>query len=167
MAAAALLAAAAPVSVAAAPLGSDAAACQPGGGPAILATIEGLKDRTGRVKLELYPPNDADFTQDDNILIAAGKTFRRVAVPTPPSGPVAICIRVPKPGTYALLFTHDRDAKEKFNPFADGAGVPSNMKIGASKPKAAKALVQVGQGTNPIVIRVQYLRGFGFAPLPN
>ena len=64
-------------------LGSDAAACTGGGGPAILARIEGLKDRKGNLKLELYPANEEDFLQDDGVLVRAGKTFRRVQVPTP------------------------------------------------------------------------------------
>ncbi len=65
-------------------LGSDAAACT-GGGPAILARIEGLKDRKGNLKLELYPANEEDFLADDGVLERAGKTFRRVQVPTPAS----------------------------------------------------------------------------------
>jgi hypothetical protein len=57
-------------------LGSDAAACRPGEGPAIAVEITGLKDRTGELKLELYPGEEADFLKDDRVLIAAGKTFR-------------------------------------------------------------------------------------------
>ncbi len=91
--------------------------------PAILARIEGLKDRKGNLKLELYPANEEDFLQDDGVLVRAGKTFRRVQVPTPASGArVEMCIRVPRPGRYALLFTHDRDGKNKFNFWSDGAG---------------------------------------------
>ena len=90
-------------------LGSDAAACRPGEGPAIAVEVAGLKDRTGELKLELYPGEEADFLKDDRVLIAAGKTFRRVTVPTPATGPTTLCIRVPKPGRYALLLTHNRD----------------------------------------------------------
>jgi uncharacterized protein (DUF2141 family) len=96
-------------------LGSDAAGCRPGGGPAIAVDITGLKDRTGELKLELYPGEEADFLKDDHALIAAGKTFRRVSVPTPATGPTAMCIRVPRPGRYALLLTHNRDGKNKFS----------------------------------------------------
>ena len=59
-------------------LGSDAAACDPGGGPAILAQIAGLKDRNGELKLELYPANESRFPQGRLGLLAAGKSFRRV-----------------------------------------------------------------------------------------
>lgn len=146
-------------------LGSDAAACSAGGGPAILAAVTGLKDRKGRMKLELYPATEADFLKDDRDLVAARKTFRRIWVTTPPSGTVSICIRVPRPGRYALLVTHDRDGRNKFNFFQDGAGFPGNGRLGMARPKLAQALVEVGPGTTTTGVRMQYLRGLGgFGP---
>lgn len=148
-------------------LGSDAAACQPGGGPAIRADITGLKDRTGALKLELYPATAEDFLKDDRDLIAAGKTFRRVRAAMPATGDVSLCIRAPRPGTYALFFTHDRDGKNKFNVWQDGAGVPGNQKIGRAKPTLASATIAVGTGMVVTAIRAQYLQGFppSFGPL--
>ena len=147
-------------------LGSDAAACSPGGGPAIRVTVEGLKDRTGELKLELYPANETDFLRDDYLLIREGKFFRRVRLPTPPSGPVVLCIRVPSPGSYALLFTHNRDGKNKFNFWTDGAGFSSNRKLGRSRPKLAQARIVVPAGVVSVDIRAQYLRGIGgFSPI--
>jgi uncharacterized protein (DUF2141 family) len=146
-------------------LGGDAAACNPGAGPAILAQVTGLKDRKGRIKLELYPGNEADFLKDDRELIAAGKTFRRVWTGIPAAGAVLVCIRVPRPGRYALLVTHDRDDKNKFNFFQDGAGFASPGKLGMSRPKVDRALVDVGTVTTERVVRMQYLHGLGgFSP---
>jgi uncharacterized protein (DUF2141 family) len=151
----------------AAVLGSDAPACTTGEGPAILAHIEGLKDRSGNLKLELYPANDQDFLKDDRDLIKEGKFFRRVRIATPQSGPVAMCIRVPAPGRYALLFTHDRDERNKFNFWEDGAGFPSNEKLGRSRPKLNQAVIDVPRGVVSTTIRAQYLRGLiaGFGPV--
>lgn len=147
-------------------LGSDAAACDSHEGPAIEATITGLKDRKGRLKLELYPANDHDFLRDDRDLINEGKFFRRVWADTPASGAVSMCIKAPKPGHYALFFTHDRDGKNKFNFWVDGAGLPSNSKMGRSRPKLAMAEIDVGEGVTATVIKAQYLRGFsGFGPI--
>lgn len=147
-------------------LGGDAAACVARDGPAIQAAITGLKDRSGEAKLELFPATEADFLRDDRDLIAAGKTFRRVRAAIPAGGATILCIRVPRPGRYALFFTHDRDGKNKFNVWADGAGVPSNRKLGRARPKVDQALVEVGRGTSQVTIRAQYLRGiipsFGF-----
>lgn len=96
-------------------LGSDSAACAGGAGPAIRANVSGLKDRAGELKLELYPANEADFLKDDRDLVKEGKFFRRIRVPTPQSGAIALCIKAPRPGRYALLFTHNRDGKNKFD----------------------------------------------------
>ena len=152
---AAILLAAAPV------LGPDAAACGAGGGPAILANVSRLKDARGSVRLEIYPPNEADFLKPDRDLIAQGKTFRRVSAPAPAAGDAALCIRVPHPGRYALLFTHDRDGKNKFNIWTDGAGFGSNIRLGRKRPKVEQAIVEVGAGVTTLGIRAQYLRGLG------
>lgn len=147
-------------------LGGDAAACISGTGPAVLANISGLKDRKGEVRLELYPANEKDFLKDDRDLVREGKLFRRVSVPAPPAGPLALCLRVPRPGRYAVLLTHDRDGKNKFNIWSDGAGTPSNAKMGRAKPKLRDAMIDVAAGVRTITIKAQYLRGFsGFSPM--
>jgi uncharacterized protein (DUF2141 family) len=151
---------------ASAQLVGDVAACR-SGGPAIQANITGLKDRTGTLLLELYPANEADFLAKDSDLRGAGKTFRRVHADLPASGAVSVCIRVPAAGTYALFLQHDRDGKNKFNFWSDGAGLPSNRRIGRAKPTLANARVTVGAGVTAVPITAQYLRGFppSFGPL--
>lgn len=135
-------------------------------GPAYLVDVAGLKDRKGRLKLELYPANDTDFLADDNILVAAGKPFRRVEAPVPQSGPVQLCIRAPGAGIYALSLLHDRDANRRFSLSIDGIGFAGNPKLGWSKPHAAAASVPVGSGPTRITITVNYRRGlFSFGPL--
>lgn len=147
-------------------LGSDSAACMGGGGPAIRVNVDGLKDRSGELKLELYPANDADFLKDDRDLIKEGKFFRRVRVPTPATGAISMCIKAPTPGRYALLFTHNRDGKNKFNFWSDGAGFPSNERLGRSRPKLDMATITVPEGVVTTDIHAQYLRGIaGFGPV--
>lgn len=144
-------------------LGSDAAACA-GDGPAVRATIIGLKDRAGFMKLELYPANETDFLQKDRILAEQGKFFRRVQIDTPKSGAVTLCIKAPRAGRYALLVTHERDGSKKFSVWKDGAGFPSNRSLGRSQPKLREALIDVS-GVTDTTIKMQYLRGLGgFAP---
>ena len=145
-------------------LGSDAAACEVGGGSAIEATITGLKDRQGLLRLELYPATAADFLQPDRQLIAQDKVFRRVSVAPTGAGAIVVCIKVPRPGRYALMMVHDRDGKMKFDYRIDGAGTPSNRRIGFGKPKVDAATLAVGPGVTPVTIRAQYLGLFGFSP---
>jgi uncharacterized protein (DUF2141 family) len=135
-------------------------------GPAVMITVVGLKDRKGVVRAELYPDTDDDFLEDDNILINAGKTFRRVEMPLPPSGPVVLCVRTPGPGSYTLSLLHDRDANRKFGLSSDGVGFPGNPRLGLSKPKAAAARFQTTAGLTSISIRLNYRRGLlSFGPI--
>ncbi len=164
----ALLPAAAMAQVESSPnLGKAEGQCRPSEtGPAVLITAVGLKDRQGVLRAELYPANDKDFLEDDNILINAGKTFRRVEISLPPSGPVTLCIRTPGPGAYTLSLLHDRDANRKFGLSSDGVGFPNNPKLGLSKPKAEAVRFQTGSGLTMISIRLNYRKGLlSFGPL--
>ncbi len=134
-------------------------------GPALLIAIDGLKDRQGSLKLEVYPSNDADFLQDDNLLINAGKTFRRVEQPVPSSGPVTLCIRIPGPGAYSVSLLHDRDMNRKFGWTIDGIGFSGNPRLGWSKPHAAITRIMAAAGVTRTAIVLNYKRGLGVAPL--
>ena len=143
----------------------DADAACNGSSPSVRVTVTGLKDRAGRFKLELYPGNEDDFLKDDTKLKNEGKFFARIWSKPAQNGAVTLCIRAPRPGRYALLFTHDRDGKNKFNFWKDGAGFPSNRKLGRSRPQLSEALIAVGPNGANVTIRAQYLRGLsGFAP---
>ena len=145
-------------------LGMAEGRCRPGeSGPSLIITMLGMKDRAGNLKAELYPANDTDFLQDDNILLNAGKTFRRVVVDVPQSGPVQLCIRAPAAGTYGLTVLHDRDKDRKFNlsrSTGDGIGFGGNPKSqGPFKPKIAIARVTVGNGPTPVNVILLYRTG--------
>lgn len=147
-------------------LGTAEAKCRPNErGPSFIVNVQGLRDRSGRLKLEVYPANDADFLQDDNVLVAAGKTFRRVEQAIPPSGPVQLCVRVPAAGRYAVSLLHDRDSNRKFGWRIDGIGFAGNPKLGWSKPKAATASAVARAGPTTIDIVMNYRRGLGMRPL--
>jgi uncharacterized protein (DUF2141 family) len=146
-------------------LGRAAGHCRtPENGPAFLVDVMGLKDRAGRLKLELYPADDADFLADDNVLIVAGKPFARVEVPTPPEGPVELCIRAPREGRYALSLLHDRNADRKFQLSIDGIGFSNNPKLGWSKPAADRVAIEVGETPRRIEIVMNYRHGLGLRP---
>ena len=148
-------------------LGKAEGRCRPGeAGPALLVEAKGLKDRSGQIKVELYPANDQDFLADDSVLVSQGKTFRRVEVPTPKGGAAVVCIRIPGPGTYTLTVLHDRDGDHKFNYKLDGIGFAGNPKLGWSKPKWTSARVAVGSGgVSRISVVMNYKNGLGVGPI--
>jgi len=149
-------------------LGQAEGRCRPGeSGPSFLVSIEGLKDRRGLLKIEVYPDNDNDFLADDNKLIEEGKVFRRVEIATPPSGPVTLCVRVPAPGRYSVMVLHDRDANHKFGLSSDGVGFAGNPHLGWSKPHAAAASALAHDRPTPIRIVMNYRHGlFSMGPVP-
>jgi len=148
-------------------LGQAAGRCRAGeSGPAFLVSVEGLKDRRGLLKVEVYPDNDRDFLADDNKLIEEGKVFRRVEIATPQSGPVTLCVRVPGPGRYSVMVLHDRDANHKFGLSTDGVGFAGNPHLGWSKPHAAAASAIAHDRPTPIAIVMNYRHGlFSMGPI--
>jgi uncharacterized protein (DUF2141 family) len=135
-------------------------------GPALMLNITGLKDRRGLIKAEIYPPTQEDFLGDDTNLMKAGKVFRRLEIPTPASGTVTLCMRVPRAGTYSIIVLHDRDANHKFDWKHDGVVIGNNGRV-QNPPQAAQAKVVAGGGITPYHLKMQYfsLGAFGFAPL--
>lgn len=148
-------------------LGKAGAQCRPDeNGPAIIIDVAGLKDRVGLLKLEVWPPHDDDFLQDDNVLVAQGKIFRRLELPLRRDTPLRMCIRVPRPGTYAVSLLHDRDSSGKFSILVDGVGFAQNPKLGWRKPNASAVTLTVGRTATRSRIVLNYHRGFlSFAPL--
>jgi uncharacterized protein (DUF2141 family) len=147
-------------------LGKAQGQCRPNEpGPAFQVDVIGLKDRQGLLKLEVYPSNDDDFLQDDNILVNAHKTFRRVEIPVPQSGNVTMCIRVPAAGPYSLSLLHDRDEDRKFGWMVDGVGFSGNPHLGWFKPKAAATRAFAGPGLTHIQIVMNYRHFVGVAPI--
>lgn len=132
---------------------------------AIIVSVEGLRDRTGELKLEVYPSNDADFLADDNILIMAKKTFRRAYLLLPKEGAVQLCIRIPGPGAYSVALLHDRNMNHRFNLSSDGIGFSNNPRLSFRPPSAAATRIIVSGGINRIRIILNYRRGLSFRPL--
>lgn len=148
-------------------LGLAAGQCRPEEpGPAVIITVVGLKDRSGRLKAELYPAQNEDFLADDNVLIGAGKVFRRTVQAVPASGDPHLCLRAPAAGTYALAVMHMRGTGNGFELSRDGIGFAGNPKLRLRKPTAAEAAIRIGSGPTPARIVMNYRRGlFSFGPI--
>ncbi len=147
-------------------LGKAEGQCRAGeAGPALMVEVVGMKDRDGALKVEVYPAVEGDFLADDNILLMAGKTFRRVEIAVP-AGIPRVCVRVPGPGRYGVSVLHDRDRNHRFNWQRDGVGFSANPHLGFSKPRAASVAITAGGGITPLRVVMNYRTGlFSFGPI--
>lgn len=141
-------------------LGPDAAWCRPGASdPAVLVNVSGLKTRTGRIRVQLYGSNPADF-------LAKGKKMRRIDVPVTASGNMPICIAVPKSGNYAIAVRHDADGNGKSG-WTDGGGFSRNPRLTLLdlRPKYQAVAIPVSNGVKPIDVVLNYRQGLTIKPV--
>jgi uncharacterized protein (DUF2141 family) len=132
-------------------------ACAPGApGPAALVSVDGFRDRKGKLRIAVYPATDADF-------LASGRYVQRLDTPLTPEGAMTVCAPVPAAGDYVVVALHDRDSNGKLNIFGDGAGFSRNPKLGLSKPRVASVSVRI-DGVTPLRIGLNYLQGLRPAP---
>ena len=162
----ALLAALLLVSAHAAAEGYTAGPCAAGTGePEAIVHVSGFKDRSGNVRVELYPATDEDFLAPGSRLREQGKTFQRIDVPTPAEGDVFVCLVLPTEGAYAVAVLHDRNASGKLDPFSDGFGFPNNPRLGFSKPTVDKVKFTARSGQTRLDVVLNYWNGLAARPV--
>ena len=146
-------------------LGPNAEACAAdAAGPAALVHVHGFKDRTGQLRVELYPANNADFLAPGGRLRSEGKVFQRIDLPTPQEGDPDVCVALPAPGEYAIVVLHDRNSSGKLDPFSDGYGFPNNPRLGFSKPDVSVATF-TSTGLSRLDVVLNYWTGLSSRPL--
>jgi uncharacterized protein (DUF2141 family) len=149
----------APATAAEAALGPDAASCRTGAGePAVLVNVTGFKQRAGRVRVQLYGSNPADF-------LAKGKKLRRIDLPVTGTGPMRVCVAVPKAGEYAIAVRHDVSGNG--SDWGDGGGFSRNPKLSLLnlKPKYQNVAIPVGNGVKAIDVVLNYKQGLTIKPV--
>lgn len=142
-------------------LGADAAACQKGGQkPAILVHVEGLKNRSGTLRVQAY---DAD----QKVYFEKGKYLTRVETPLPQEGNIDVCLTVPKTGDYTVLVRHKNGDTDR----EDGGGFSGNPQMSLMdvalkhKPPLKASTITVGNGVLDIKIIMKYIQGLSFKPI--
>jgi len=149
-----------PATATGAALGPDAASCRAGANePAVLVNVSGFKARSGNVRVQLYGDNPADF-------LAKGKWVRRVDLPVTASGPMKVCVALPKTGNYAVAVRHDIDGNGKSG-MSDGGGFSRNPDISLLKlkPKFQQAVISVDRGVTPVDVVLNYKQGLSVGPI--
>jgi uncharacterized protein (DUF2141 family) len=139
-------------------LGPDAALCQAGARePALLVNVDGFKSRDGRVRVQLYPANSK--------FLEKGEWLRRIDLPVTSTGPMRVCVAVPKPGNYAIAVRHD--TKNNGSDWNDGGGFSRNPDISLLdlKPEYSQVAISVGQSVRPIDVVLNYRQGLSVKPI--
>ena len=149
-----------PAVPAAAALGPDAAACSAGANrPAMLVSVNGFKNRVGKLRIQLYGGNPADFLE-------RGKKMKRIDLPVTRAGAMNVCVAVPSAGTYAIAVRHDADNNGKSS-WNDGGGFSNNphLTIFKLKPSARAVSVAVGRGVKTVPVVLNYRQGLSVVPI--
>jgi uncharacterized protein (DUF2141 family) len=151
----------APAAANAASVGQDAAACTAGSSDsAVLVRVRGFKAHTGALRVQLYSSNPDEFLEK-------GKKLRRVDLPVTAGDPMAVCIRTPGNGAYAVAVRHyiEGPPKSGFN-WNDGAGFSRNPRISllALKPKLSDVLIRVN-GHAAVDVVLNYRHGLSVGPI--
>ena len=140
-------------------LGPDAARCRSGSAePAVLVAVTGFNNRVGKLRVQVY--------DGPNTFMVRGRKLRRIDLPITASGPMEVCVALPRPGAYAVVIRHDADANGKTG-WNDGAGFSNNPRLSlmSLKPPYRKVAVSVGNGVKPVDVVLNYRKGLSIAPI--
>ncbi|MDO6415114.1 DUF2141 domain-containing protein [Sphingomonas sp. BIUV-7] len=154
----------APAAAAAAIVGPHAAECVGNGGkPAMLVRVLGLKARTGMVRVQSYGGDPAHYFDK-------GSYIERVDVATPATGPVEVCMPVPRSGSYAISIRHDLNGSGKSD-MSDGGGFSGNPSVSLMdiifkrRPSPVQVEVKVASGVTRVPIVLNYVQGGSVKPI--
>ena len=139
----------------------DAAACRSGGGPtgsAILVNVNGFRERTGSIRVNVYGSDASRF-------LARGQYVRQINVPVTGSGPMRICIAVPRAGRYAVAVRHDLDGNGRSG-WSDGGGFSRNPSVSllSLRPSYDNVAFNVTRGVARVNITLLYRYGLSIRP---
>ena len=127
-------------------------ACAPGAGPAIRVTINGVKNASGKVRVQVYNGTSADWLE-------SGKWLNRIELPAR-AGRMTVCLPVPSSGNYAVAVRHDVNGNGSTDLRTDGGAMSNNPSINIfnlGKPGIDETRFRVGSGVSSIAITMKYM----------
>lgn len=145
------------VTPAVAQLGPDSAACR-GGGPALLVQVGGFKARTGNLRVNVYG-------SDPRLFLEKGRYVRQINVRVTRTGNMPVCVRLPRPGRYAVAVRHDVDGDG--SDWGDGGGFSRNPRLSLTnlRPSYNNVALNVGAGVQTVNIVLNYRFGLSVRPV--
>jgi uncharacterized protein (DUF2141 family) len=148
---------AAQASPAQAVLGPDAAACR-GRGPALIVNVDGFKQRSGHIRVNVYGSDPARF-------LARGQYIRQINLPVTRTGAMPICVSLPRAGQYAVAVRHDVDGDG--NDWGDGGGFSRNPRLSLTslRPRYQNVAINVGPSVHNVNVVLNYRFGLSVHPV--
>jgi uncharacterized protein (DUF2141 family) len=131
---------------------NDLSRCAAGKGPAVLVSVRGVKESSGKVRVQSYPATGSAW-------LAKGRWLHRVESRAN-AGVMNFCVPVPAEGKYGIAVRHDRNANGKTDISQDGGGFSNNPSINIlnlGKPSVSKVAFQAGTGVTKITINLKYM----------
>ncbi|MGB3378640.1 DUF2141 domain-containing protein [Allopontixanthobacter sediminis] len=132
-------------------LGNNLAKCAPGAGPAVKVTVNGIKQSSGKIRVQSYNGTKADWLEK-------GRWLARVEAPAK-SGTMVFCVPVPSSGTYGIAVRHDVNGNGKTDIREDGGAMSNNPSINIfnlGKPSYQKTAFNAGSGVTSISVTMKY-----------
>ena len=132
--------------------------CREGGKPAVLVRVSGLKNGSGKVRVQAYGPGPRNY-------LKKGAWAGRVDVPLNGRRNLDICLPLPAAGSYSVAVRHDANANKKSD-WNDGGGFSRNPRLGlASRPSFAETAIRVGNAPTRVAVVLNYRQGLTVAPI--
>lgn len=133
-------------------LNNDLSRCASGKGPAVLVNVRGIKESSGKIRVQSYPATPSAW-------LSKGRWLHRIET-SASAGSMNICVPVPAEGKFGIAVRHDRNGNGKTDISQDGGGFSNNPKISIlnlGKPSINKAAFVAGPGVTRITINMQYM----------
>lgn len=147
-----VLTAAAPSAAFQREINNDIGRCNAGTGPALLVTVTGVKASSGKMRVQTYRANKAEWMEK-------GKWLSRIEIAAK-AGTMTFCLPVPEAGTYGVAIRHDVNGNGKTDLGDDGGGISNDPSINIfnlGKPSYTKVGVAVRGEVKSIRITMKYL----------
>ena len=122
------------------------------GEAAVMVKVERIRMVEGNLRAQVYSNDPDEF-------LASGKKLVRVDVPVVTDGEQEVCVKLPAPGSYALVVMHDRNANGKADFFTEGFGFGRNPELALAPPDHDEVVMSFPAGVTKTDVRLKYLFG--------
>jgi uncharacterized protein (DUF2141 family) len=133
-------------------ISNDLSRCAAGKGPAVLVSVQGVKEARGSVRVQSYAATAGSW-------LAKGRWLHRIESQAS-AGNMSLCVPVPSEGKYGIAVRHDRNGNGKTDITQDGGGFSNNPGVSIlnlGKPSVSKVAFDAGPGVTRITINLKYM----------